>query len=215
MRTGDTTTPLVTFIIPSKGRDTLNRTLASLFNQTEQSWRAIIVADGVDIAVAADPRVTVAKVPQTGAANHAAQLRNFGMMRAGTEWVAFVDDDDTLAPTYIQQLQGELDLTPSVETVIFRMLQPGCGDGGSSCVLPPPDHTDFQVTKVGISFAIKRQLYSQGFMFIPGGFEDFHMLEKLRAHKRNMVISKHTTYFVRASPSPDLWLNATVRGTIN
>lgn len=214
MRQDKTATPLVTFIIPTKGRDTLNRTLASLFNLTQQqNWRAIIVADGVDVSAAADTRVMVAKIPRTGASNHGALLRNFGLMRADTEWVGYVDDDDTLAPTYIQRLQEELQLTPSAEAVIFRMLTNSSSD--SLRVLPLPHHTDFKAGYVGISFAMKRQMYLQGFLFVPGSYEDFRMLDTLRLHKKKMVMSKHVTYFVKSSPVPGLFANVTARAIIN
>ena len=38
--------PLVTFIIPTIGRDTLTRTIESLEKQTNENWKAIIIFDG-------------------------------------------------------------------------------------------------------------------------------------------------------------------------
>lgn len=38
---------IVTFIIPTIGRDTLSKTIDSLINQTNPNWKAIIVFDGI------------------------------------------------------------------------------------------------------------------------------------------------------------------------
>jgi hypothetical protein len=65
------------------------------------------------------------------------------------------------------------------------------------------------------SFAMKRQMYLQGFLFVPGSYEDFRMLDTLRQHKKKMVMSKHVTYFVKSSPVPGLFANITARAIIN
>jgi len=38
---------LVTFIIPTIGRDTLQRSIDCLLEQTIQEWKAIIIFDGI------------------------------------------------------------------------------------------------------------------------------------------------------------------------
>lgn len=45
--TGPGLPPFITFIIPTKGRRTLSRTLESLVNQTIPNWEAIVLLDGV------------------------------------------------------------------------------------------------------------------------------------------------------------------------
>lgn len=37
----------ITFIIPSINRETLSRTIDSLFKQSNPNWKAIIIFDGV------------------------------------------------------------------------------------------------------------------------------------------------------------------------
>jgi hypothetical protein len=183
--------------------------LLSLSAQTKPYWRAIVISDGVDVPKSMDGRVTVINIPQVGTKNHAAQLRNYGMMQSLTDWVAFVDDDDTLARTYVQHLEEEAAETPSAECVIFRMMHaPGR-------ILPPPTQTNFTANNVGISFSLKRKLYEQGFMFVPGSAEDFHLLDTIRRYKRKMVISRHTEYFVRSAPSQDTFVNVALRATLN
>ena len=37
---------VVTFIVPSKGRESIHRTVESLINQTDDRWEAVIIFDG-------------------------------------------------------------------------------------------------------------------------------------------------------------------------
>ena len=82
--------------------------------QTRPPYEIIVVnndgADGAEDAVRAalpaDPRIRVTSclVGKQGA------CRNLGLSLATGEYVAFVDDDDDYAPTYIEALAGALDL---------------------------------------------------------------------------------------------------------
>lgn len=84
----DANSSFVTFIIPSKGRDSIDRTVHSLFNQTRNLWKAVIVFDGEQRQITSakagylsDPRITTYTIPKAGKANFAATLRNYGMSR--------------------------------------------------------------------------------------------------------------------------------------
>jgi glycosyltransferase involved in cell wall biosynthesis len=115
----------ITFIIPSKGRSTLMRTFSSLQNQTRNGWVAIVVFDGIisdslylnkttglpvfmnmiPPEILLDGRFCFQHLPASGRlSNCAAEIRNFGMEFVKTEWIGFVDDDDTLRPEYIERL---------------------------------------------------------------------------------------------------------------
>jgi len=200
--------PFVTFIVPSKGRDTIARSLESLVNQTDHRWEAIVVFDGgvqqeppksSTLSYMSDPRIRNYSMPQMGEQNFAALPRNFGMGKASSEWLAFVDDDDVLSCDYVARLWEESRLNPLVETVIFRMSRMR-GDGTQ--VLPPEDHTSFQENYVGISFALKRVLFEHGFWFRPSNIEDFRLLETIYKAAKVMVISPYVTYYVKdARPS--------------
>ena len=190
--------PLVTFIVASKGRSTLPRTLNSLVNQTEPAWKALVIYDGVehnDSNFVVDSRIAHQHVPKMGTSNHAGRIRNIGIPEAKTEWVAFVDDDDSLAPSYVQRLMQEIRLD-SVDCVIFRMHHPLVPPN----ILPPLDAKDFEINSVGISFAMRNDLYAEGFVFEPGRHEDFVLLDQIRRAGRKMVISPYVTYYVQAIP---------------
>jgi hypothetical protein len=120
------------------------------------------------------------------------------------EWLAFVDDDDTLATCYIDALQSEVAATPGVNVVVFRMITP------SNVTIPPP-HFDannaITFGYVGISFAFKRELFTQGFRFVNSRGEDFELVSNLTASvsvrpniSRVAVLSPSLTYYIKTEP---------------
>jgi hypothetical protein len=191
--------PLVTFVIPCKGRSTLNRALESIRNQTNPLWNVVVILDGVDTRPYDDHRIHYRLIPKTAHHNFAAQLRNFGIQFARSEWVAFLDDDDAILPSYIDRLQDEIQRDRLVECVIFRMHRTP-----SPSILPKPNSRNFFVNEVGISFAVRKNLFIQGFFFVPGPTEDFVFLDRVRGAGRKVVISEYLTYLVRAAPSEKL-----------
>lgn len=190
----------VTFIIPTIGRETLSRALESLYRQSVSTWKAIIVFDGISPNIeVTDPRVTITRCDKSGTseivngiekANGAGYVRNFGIARAETEWIAFLDDDDTLAYTYLENLHNEIHLCHNVDVVIFRMLHPDYG------VLPKPSSTHFQKYEVGISFAIKRSIVGDNVRFVSGHDEDYIFLCSARENGHKIVMSPYVKYFV-------------------
>lgn len=195
--------PLVTFIIPSQGRPTINDTIESLLAQTDQRWNAVIVFDGEqeDTLYPSDPRIRAYTVPKMGQANMGAILRNYGMSQAsGSEWFAFVDDDDVLSSDYVTRLLEEVNLNPLVEAIIFRMSRAGFPED----VLPPKDHDKFHLGYVGISFAIRTELFKSGMGFQPSTVEDFELLERIHKRQAKMVISPHVTYYVKGAGPADV-----------
>ena len=167
---------LVTFVIPTKRRLTLTRTLRSLRRQTDPGWLAIVVCDGCDESVHAvverevlgDRRVSVIRSGQklgTGT-NSAGLVRNVGIDRVTTPWVAFVDDDDTVTANYVLYLRTDVQRHTGVKAVIFRMLT------RDDVILPPAHHDTFMATCVGISFALDMEfLRSNRLWFVPSNVE--------------------------------------------
>jgi glycosyltransferase involved in cell wall biosynthesis len=185
---------LVTFIIPTLGRPTLKRTVQSLQAQHNPNWEAIIIFDGLaPQPITTDRRFRMIKIPKTGLFNHAGEVRNQGMKYVKTEWMAFVDDDDTLSPDYIDRLLEESQRKTDLTTVIFRMYYPELQQ-----IIPAPDQQDLSSGHVGISYSIKSSLYQAGFKFIPGPTEDFNLLEAIRQAGQKMVLSPYVTYWIRS-----------------
>lgn len=156
--------PEISFVIPSKlARPTLNRTLQSLLDQTHSNWEAIVgvdcgvVACGLNVnqtiaelsqAFVQDPRIHYLPI-QTGSRfrgrkkNGAGQVRNAIIQDyARSDWVAMVDDDDTLSPYYAEAWSKALFQHSAMDIVVFRMQDPKLDSP-----LPPLDNTHFLQAK--------------------------------------------------------------------
>jgi glycosyltransferase involved in cell wall biosynthesis len=185
---------MITFIIPTIGRPTLSRTINCLLEQSNPNWNAIIVFDGVKSINYPDSRIKSVSIPKIGYTNCAGLVRNSAIKIADTEWIGFVDDDDTISQDYVEKFEEEIKLNPNAKCIIFRMKTKFDPDK----VLPAPNHTNFIKNKVGISFAIKKDL---NILFEPSITEDYFLLDKIRKNNHPMIISPYVTYFVREEPS--------------
>lgn len=182
----------ITFIIPTIGRSTLSRSIKSILSQDDPNWKAIVLFDGVKKNIHInDNRFSMLEIDKMGEGNRAGDIRNFGISKANTEWVAFLDDDDTISPKYIKRFNEEIEFYKDVECVIFRMWN-------GVLTLPSIHHNTFYIHRVGISFAMKKSLQER---FIASSTEDFDILNKMRNNKRKMIISPYINYFVRTSPN--------------
>jgi len=183
--------PLVTFIIPTIGRSTLVNSLQSLEDMKSNLWNALVVFDHVEPTIAETQRVKILPLhKKIGFANCAGEVRNAGIRQATTEWMAFLDDDDTVTPDYMYRLQQEIYNHPHASVIIFRMV--------IRKQLMPSKSSHFSVGDVGISFAMKRKLYTQfGLQFFPNGCEDFDLLHRIQQGGHNIHISNYITYLVR------------------
>ena len=184
---------LITFIIPTIGRDTLSKTLDCLINQSNPNWKAIVIFDGISSTIQnTDPRIRIIESTKLGQNyNSAGLVRNYGITFADTEWVAFVDDDDSLSTNYVDIFIKESSAYTLADIIIFRM------EGCPGCIIPTLSTETFYYCQVGISFAVKKKIFDEGYIFIPSIAEDFCYLDEARNKKYNIMISPYVTYFVR------------------
>lgn len=180
-----------TFIVPTIGRSTLERTLSSIIAQTVPEWQALVIADCVPefrLPISDDRIYTLNLRNKHGTGNNGGQVRNHGLTNACGDWLAFVDDDDSVDPHYLEWLREE---GADQDLVIFRMR---CGPGGH--VLPPD--TNLHPGYVGISFALRREFQSsKGLWFPNDSGEDWVMLSNARANGARIKVSDRVAYFVR------------------
>lgn len=185
---------MITFIIPTIKRDTLNRSINSLLKQYNPNWKAIVAYDGVSKDEYQDPRIVSISIPKIGVNNHAGLVRNAAMKLVESDWIGFLDDDDTLSYDYVEKFYEEIKLNPKSKCIIFRMKS----KFEVEQVLPAANHKNFIKNKVGISFAFKKDINVE---FEPSTVEDFNFLDKIRNLGHKMIISPYVTYFVREQPS--------------
>jgi glycosyltransferase involved in cell wall biosynthesis len=186
---------MITVIIPSKGRDTLKRSLRSLLFQTNPNWICFVVLDGIEINDKInDDRIIYYSSPKAGnGLNGAGLVRNKGIELSETEWICFLDDDDSFAPDYINNLYNEISLNPNMDICIFRMTF----SPENETILPPFGKEKIVVGQVGISFAINKNfIYKHNIKFVNSKIEDYFFLEKCEEHGANIHFSNHISYLV-------------------
>jgi glycosyltransferase involved in cell wall biosynthesis len=178
----------VTFIIPSIGRETLKKSIDSLYNQTNNNWCAIIIFDGVKPNFESTDKIKVLSVKKIGSfgTHHGESglVRNFGLDLCETEWVAFLDDDDTLDKNYVDTL---LTKYMDYDLVIWKMRYP------NGRVLPYNNNIIFG--NVGISISFKSKLLKNGLRFDNNrNGEDFDFIKKILDVTKNYIITDEVYY---------------------
>jgi glycosyltransferase involved in cell wall biosynthesis len=184
----------VTIIIPTKGRDTLRKSLASLLSQTYGEWQAIVVCDGFEAPPdikSICPRIRFMSCTKVGTENHAGAVRNFGIKEVSTKWVGFLDDDDVLSNKYVETLKKYDDYYSDTDIVIFTMSH-------NNKLIPSKWNDRIIQNDVGISFAYKSSWsLSKGMYFSPSSCEDYDHLKRLTGAGASFIIDRDVSYIVR------------------
>lgn len=181
---------IVTFIIPTIGRDSIKESIQALKNQTCTKWKAIIVFDGIknnfDIN---DEKIEVFEIPkQCESINQASEVRNYGISKANTKWIAFLDDDDIISNDYVETFFIESKIF-NFDVYIFRMKM-------DNRIIPDENEKNIKICDIGISFIIKKYIFNN-IQFQNSGTEDYDFLKKVQNNNHKMIISNHVSYFVK------------------
>lgn len=113
LQTKNCADPKVSIIIPVYNVEKyIERCIQSILSQTSNEWEAIIVNDGstddslniIHGLIGKDPRFRVINKSNGGAAS----ARNVGLEEARSEYITFVDSDDSLEKTYVETLLGTM-----------------------------------------------------------------------------------------------------------
>lgn len=110
--------PQISIIVPIyNSADTIKACVNSIKAQTFDNWELILVDNGstdnslqlVKTIAISDSRIVVVEVPKKGVAN----ARNAGLDVVKGQYICFVDSDDTIDPTFLEELylEGKYDLT--------------------------------------------------------------------------------------------------------
>lgn len=176
----------ITFIIPSINRPTLTNSINSLLNQTNDNWKCIVIYDGVDGVEFNDERIKCLKIEKLGGNSPyhgmSGLVRNAGIDLVDSEWIGFLDDDDTIEPTYVETLFKKYN---NYDFVIWRMVYT---DGR---VLPQGDSIKFG--NVGISYCYRNKFKNLRFDNNRDG-EDLDFLLKLNSLTNNYIITDEVMY---------------------
>ena len=182
--------PIITFIVPSLNRETLTNSINSILNQTNPNWKCIIIYDNVDGITFNDERISTLKINKLGTDGvvhgQSGLVRNKGIEMVDTEWIGFLDDDDTIHPDYVKTLSEKyLDY----DFVVWRMRYT------NNKILPEINRNDLVFGRVGISFCYKNK-FNDLFFDVNRDGEDFDFLMKLKSLTNNWVITPEVFYNV-------------------
>ena len=191
---------MITVIIPSIGRATLMRSVESLQKQSNPKWLASVGFDGIPIQTAAqlvtnDSRISYAFLPSKigGGQNCGGAVRKHLMNLCTTEWVCFLDDDDTFRNLYIENFYEELTKNPNADCIVFRMSQ----DKNDLYVLPPLGLSMPVAGQTGISFAVRLSfLQKNNLSFTNNPLEGFFLLEGIYNKNGKIIFSNYIGYNV-------------------
>ena len=114
----------ITFIIPTIGRDSLTTSINSLLMQTCPKWKAIIIFNGTPPTIQSNiDLIKILYIDKTDihGKSGAGYVRNYGIQFADTEWIAFVDDDDSISEKYVETFLNEIENYPTNDLILFRM----------------------------------------------------------------------------------------------
>lgn len=110
---GSSQTPLISVVVPVyKVENSVGKCIESILGQTYKNVQLVLVDDGspdksgaiCDAYAQQDDRVVVVHTPNGGVSS----ARNQGLDRAEGEYIAFVDSDDHVAPTFLQDAFGQM-----------------------------------------------------------------------------------------------------------
>ena len=195
----------ITFIVPTIGRESLSRCISSILNQTNPDWKCKIIFDGIPIietikyndneySLVDDKRFHLMTTDKLGnilskdqySGGTAGLVRNIGLLETDTKWIGFVDDDDTISPTYVELLKTKYS---NYDVVIWRM-QYTFGK-----VLPEIHTHNIESCHVGISFCYQNKF--ENILFDQNdGLEDFLLLVKLLNKTNDYIITPEVMYNV-------------------
>lgn len=204
---------MIDYVIPSVARPTLTRTLNSLLDQNfifsdNKEWNAFVGFDGIpEKNINKNNLVKNEKINYIYFENKLGCVGEWEMGNAGlvrneiikyidtpNQWIAFVDDDDTITPYYIDSLYLEIENSPKpFDCCVFRMRF----DPGGEKILPPLREDELIEDKVGISFCVRKSfLKKHNIKFVNDSREDFKFLMSLKEAGASIHISKYVTYNV-------------------
>ncbi len=177
----------VTFITPTLGRPTLARTFKSLEAQRDWDWKWFVVWDGIEPnqKFNTDRQFDVV----TPKLSHAGLVRNVGIEKVTTQWMAFIDDDDWISDIYVNRLKH---YSSNLDVVIFTYRDVKTGN-----TQPPQNFTDIVSCNVGISFACRTDFIKENnIRFTPYSIEDFRFLDDCRRAGARYKLTHEILYWV-------------------
>ena len=173
--------PFFSVVIPLYNKqDYILKTLRSVLDQSFTDFEVIIVNDGsTDSSFNLVNKVNDSRLKVYNKNNEGVSVaRNYGIQKATTEWIAFLDSDDEWEPNYLQNIYDNIHEIPSGDVfyTITRSIKKNCVeqfvplDTDEASVI---DYFDFILTRNGqkmssSSTVVKKPCFEQAGYFPAG-----------------------------------------------
>jgi glycosyltransferase involved in cell wall biosynthesis len=130
-----TSEPTISVVLATRDRPHfLRRAVDSVLAQTYPRWELIVVDDGASadsravVEAVADERVSLVDGDGSGASS----ARNLGLQAASGSIVAYLDDDNLMAPAWLRSVAVAFQEPPDVSAVYGAQLRAGEQSGGAA-----------------------------------------------------------------------------------
>jgi glycosyltransferase involved in cell wall biosynthesis len=151
----------------------------------------LVLYDGVVGKEFNDPRIRTFNIEKLGKKGerhgNAGLVRNEGIKMCETEWIGFLDDDDTIHEDYVKTL---VEKYLQYDFVVWRMKTT---DGK---IFPELTRNNIKINRVGISISFKSSIPNMSFDKNDDG-EDFEFVNKLQNTTNNYIIAPEIFYNIR------------------
>ena len=185
----------ITFIIPSIGRNSLLNTIDSLKNQNNNNWKAIIIFDGCKNTLNdnyINNQISFYEIEKTDCViNQASDVRNYALQFVESNWIAFLDDDDTISNDYVDYFLNQKNIF-NFDLFIYRMINQDLK------IFPSLLSRDLIPCDVGISFIAKKDIFKK-IKFENSHCEDYDFLNLVKKYNYLILISNTIKYFVKSN----------------
>jgi glycosyltransferase involved in cell wall biosynthesis len=201
------TNPEVSVVMPCyNARQHLPCSFGSVLAQSFKEWELIAVDDGsVDdtrawLDAQDDPRIRVHGQPNRGVS----AARNAGLARARGNWVAFLDADDSWAPSFLAEMHAALAACPNAVLAYCGWQNLGL-PGGRGAPFVPPEYESADKTETlfaGCRWPIHAALTARDAIARAGAFdttlknaEDFALWLRVGSDGRIVRVPKVLAYY--------------------
>ena len=187
---------MITIITPNFNKELfISETINSVFTQTYQDWELIIVDDGstdnsievISSFVKKDSRIKLiqrARLPKGGST-----CRNIGLENSKGNYIIFLDSDDLLISTALENRLKEIQSNNSLDFVVSVMgtFYIKIGDSKSNWIPPTNNHlTNF--LSHNLPWQTMQPLWKKDFLLNINGFdEEFPRLQDVEMHTRSLM----------------------------
>jgi len=178
---------MITFVVPTIGRPTLTRAIASLYKQTISDWRAVVCFDNIKPTIESNDKIFVCRFSGNISGWRAGIVRNFATRFVTTPWIGCLDDDDSVTPDYLEKFQEYSKSAPDI--IVFQMMF------SPDKILPQNAIEMFTTNRVGISFAFRREILNK-VQFADMKCEDVNFLRAARIKGFKVLFCPHICYKV-------------------